>query len=48
LQYQKIFWKNYLKILDAHNFYFCVLALLVVEDMQIGFVDMGKSVFMCW
>ena len=26
-------------MLDAHNFYFCVLALLVVEDMQIGFVD---------
>ena len=23
-------------MVDAHNFYFCVLALLVVEDMQIG------------
>jgi len=38
----------FLKVLDVHNFYFCDLALLVVEDMQVGFVDIGKSVFMCW
>ena len=43
MQYQKIFWKNSLKMLDAHNFYFSVLALLVVEDMLV-IEDMGNHV----